>query len=566
MIDKSNIEPLSTIDAAWLRMEDPTNLMMVSGVLTFKEPLDIHRLRDVIENRLLNFDRFRKRVVQPNIPFASAYWEYDPNFDLDAHLHHIALPKPGDKAALQQMSSELMSIPLDFSKPLWMIHLIDNYEGGAAVFVRLHHCIADGMALVFVLLSLTDLTPDASNRPPKDKPQQPASRRGFLGGVVTVFGKQSRKVVSAGLGFTSKVVHHSVQILREPTHIWDIAQFGGENAFATARLVLRGNDPLTLFKGKLGVSKRAAWSQSLPLKDVKAIKKVTGTTVNDVLVAAMAGGLRRYLQQNGQEVNGLNFRAAVPVNLRTPEEMGTLGNKFGLLFLTLPIGVADPLERLNEVHNNMQALKNSKEGPVGLAILSSMGVTPTEFHSILLEMFGAKLTAVMTNVPGPPMPLYMAGERIDNIMFWVPQSGRVGLGISIISYAGKVYLGVATDAGLVPDPERIIDGFYTEFAELLSLAKEAEAVAAEDTKQTESKAAVEAAPAQPTAEDDVSLPSPNNGDLDLQHINGIGPIFATRLVAADIHSEADLKAKSADQLAGILKISPARAANILAEV
>ncbi|HEX6387272.1 MAG TPA: wax ester/triacylglycerol synthase domain-containing protein, partial [Anaerolineae bacterium] len=141
----SKTEPLSNVDAAWLGMEHPTNLMMVSGVLTFNEPLDFERLKAVIQHRLLNFERFRQRVVQSRIPLAPAYWETDPNFDLDAHVHRIALPAPGDKAALQDMVSDLTSTPLDFSKPLWQMHVIENYGSGCAVMTRLHHCIADGI-------------------------------------------------------------------------------------------------------------------------------------------------------------------------------------------------------------------------------------------------------------------------------------------------------------------------------------------------------------------------------------------------------------------------------------
>ncbi|MCP4421558.1 MAG: wax ester/triacylglycerol synthase family O-acyltransferase, partial [Chloroflexi bacterium] len=152
-------QPLTTVDAAWLRMEDPTNLMMVSGIITFKKMVDFEHFKAVIEHRMLTFDRFRMRVVQSKRPFSPAYWEIDDTFNINAHLHRVALPSPSDKATLQEMCSDLMSTPLDFSKPLWQMHLIENYEGGCAIMTRLHHCIADGMALVFVLLSLTDMMP-----------------------------------------------------------------------------------------------------------------------------------------------------------------------------------------------------------------------------------------------------------------------------------------------------------------------------------------------------------------------------------------------------------------------
>ncbi|MCA9898449.1 MAG: wax ester/triacylglycerol synthase family O-acyltransferase [Ardenticatenaceae bacterium] len=488
--------PLTTVDAAWLRMEDPTNLMMVSGIITFKKMVDFDHLKAVIEHKLLSFDRFRMRVVQSRLPFAPAYWEPDPTFNLNAHLHRVALPSPGDKATLQEMVSDLMSTPLDFAKPLWQFHLIENYGEGCAVMCRLHHCIADGMALVFVLLSLTDMMPGVP--PPTGAGYSPAEEdeTDQTSKMLNALVQQGAKAMSTVWETTSKVAAEGLEALVNPAHAMELALKGTDTALAAGRLFLRSPDPKTLFKGQLGVAKRAAWSKPIPLRDVKAIKNATGGTVNDVLVSAMTGSLRRYMLGRGANVEGLNFRAAVPVNLRTPEEMGDLGNKFGIVFLSLPIGIGDPLDRLHEVHKRMVELKNSKEAPVALGILSAMGMSPNELQGTLVNMFGSKTTAVMTNVPGPPMPLYLAGQEIEGLMFWVPQSGRVSLGISIISYANKVFLGVATDAGLVPDPNEIMDGFYAEFEALLELVREAEAVAAAETTKAAS-ASVKTATAAP---------------------------------------------------------------------
>ena len=474
--------PLTTVDAAWLRMEDPTNLMMVSGIITFKKMIDFDHLKAVIEHKLLTFDRFRMRVVQSRLPFGQSYWEVDPTFNLNAHLHRVALPSPGDKAALQEMASDLMSTPLDFSKPLWQFHLIENYGEGCAIMCRLHHCIADGMALVFVLLSLTDMIPGMP--PPTGQPiEEEAAGEDGLNGSLNALVQQGARALETVWQTTSKMATEGLEALVNPAHAMELALKGTDTAVAAGRLFLRSPDPKTLFKGKLGVAKRAAWSRPLPLSDVKKIKNITGGTVNDVLVSAMTGGLRRYMLSKGAPVDGLNFRAAVPVNLRTPEEMGKLGNKFGIVFLSLPVGIGDPLDRLHEVHKRMLALKNSKEAPVALGILSAMGMSPQELQGTLVNMFGSKTTAVMTNVPGPPMPLYLAGQQIEELMFWVPQSGRVSLGISIISYANRVHMGVATDEGLVPDPDIIMEGFYAEFEALMNLVKEAEAVAAAEAEE-----------------------------------------------------------------------------------
>ena len=171
----ATITPLANVDAAWLKMEDPTNLMMVTGVLMFPRPVDMDYFRALNESRLLQFDRFRQRVVRPSLPLAPHYWEFDPHFNVNAHLHRIGLPHPHDKSALQQLVSELMSTGLDFSKPLWHMHVVDGYGEGGAVIVRLHHALADGMALVGVLLALTEMVPGALP-PPVSYTHSPSPR------------------------------------------------------------------------------------------------------------------------------------------------------------------------------------------------------------------------------------------------------------------------------------------------------------------------------------------------------------------------------------------------------
>jgi WS/DGAT/MGAT family acyltransferase len=461
---------LSSVDAAWYGMEDPTNLMMVSGIMTFDRPISLARFQEVIEHRWLTFDRFRQRVVRPRNPLKSPYWEEDPHFEMNAHVQRVGLPSPGDQTALQEMASVLMSIPLDHSKPLWQFHLIENYGEGCAIMGRFHHCLADGMAMMFVLLSMTDMQRDA----PLPEPQLPdveAVRGGYLSGSVGRLARQAKSAVKTAHNLTNRLMDESRAIFDNPAHALELVKQGAELSLTTGRIVLRPPDRKTIFRGELGVLKKATWSRPLPLSDIKAIKNVTGGTVNDVLITAMTGGLRRYMLSRNEEVDGVDFRATVPVNLRTPEEMGELGNKFGLVYLKLPVYIEDVQERLQEVSRRMTALKNSSEAAVALGILSGIGMTPADVQQQLVNMFGAKATAVMTNVPGPPMPLYLAGAKITSIMFWVPQAGRVGLGISIMSYAGNVWLGVVTDAGLVPDPDQIIEGFYAEYEALRALAK-----------------------------------------------------------------------------------------------
>lgn len=459
---------LSNVDAAWLKMEDPTNLMMVTGVMTFPQKIDFSRFRGLIENRLLQFDRFRQRVVRPSLPFAPPYWEYDPYFNINAHLHRVALPHPRNKLMLQEMVSDLMSTALDFSKPLWQMHVVESYGDGGALIVRLHHCMADGMALVGVLLALTDLAPGASYPTPGDTMQFENGRSNGRDGTLQALRQQAASFFDTGIDLGRRTLIEGLESYLNSDRPRQLAELGSDYVHAASKLVLRASDPPTVFKGRLNIAKRAAWSRPLPLSEVKAMRRATGATINDLMVSAVTGGLRRYLEQHGEEL--VDFRAAVPVNLRAPSEIGEMGNKFGLVFLDLPVTVADIRERLILVRHRMANLKESQEAPVSLDILAGMGLSPQMIQDIVVRIIGAKATTVLTNVPGPPIPLYLAGQPIEALMFWVPQSGRLGMGISILSYAGNIYLGVATDARLIPQPDDLILGFYAEYDELLGLA------------------------------------------------------------------------------------------------
>ncbi|CAM2009367.1 WS/DGAT/MGAT family O-acyltransferase [Acanthopleuribacter pedis] len=455
-------ESMSNVDAAWRHMEEPANLMMVSGVMHFADKIDPEQLRRTLNERLLGrYKRFRQKVVDTPI-IGTPHWEEDPDFDLENHLAYEVLPAPGDKQALQTRCSQLLSKPLDFERPLWHVTIIDGFGEGNALFMRIHHCIADGIALISVLISLTAESAEASLEP-CEKP------RPRLSGSGNLF-KQAAKAWDTTLKVSEQFVQDSIDVLSQPSRILDLAKQGTQGAATAASLVLKSPDPHTLFRGQLAVPKVASWSEPVPLDTVKRIRKVTNGTVNDVLLAAMAGGLRRYLREREQPTDGLNFRAAVPVNVRPLDKMDELGNQFGLVFLELPIGIEDPLDRLFELKKRMDYIKESQQAVVAFGMLKAVGMTPADIQKIIVNIFGTKTTCVMTNVPGPRVPLYLAGSEISDMMFWVPCSGRVGMGISILSYAGQVRLGIATDAGLVPDPNRIIDGFYREMDALTALA------------------------------------------------------------------------------------------------
>lgn len=428
-------QQLEAVDAAWLRMEHPANLMTITGVLTFDGPIDFPRFKELIEDRLLIHDRFRQKVVESSLGLGRPVWKEDDHLSLKAHVHHVALPEPRDQKALQEMVSDLLSTPLDRARPLWQMHLIDDYEGGAAVVVRIHHCIADGIALIRLLFSLTDEEPDV--------PSVGVSRGSKNG------------VPGPRRNIPEWILRQGMEVILNPSRMMELAQQGVTGVDIIRQLLALPPDARTVFHGALSVAKKASWSGPIPLTTVKRIGKAFGATVNDVLLAAVSGALRNYMLVRGDWFKGESLRAVVPVNLRPLDQELEFGNRFGLVFVDLPVGVHGNLDRLKVVQRRMAELKASPQAGVVFGVLGLMGILGSELEKVGVSIFSSKATMVLTNVPGPQKQLYLAGTPVKNMMFWVPQSGGLGLGISIFSYAGNVRVGVAVDASLIPDPDTI---------------------------------------------------------------------------------------------------------------
>jgi WS/DGAT/MGAT family acyltransferase len=457
----SRREKISAVDTAWLRMDRPGNLMMISGVLILRERVKLARLQATIEERFLRFKRFRQRPVQATGIWS---WETDPAFDLDAHVAHIALPGNAGTKELQTLMSRLASTPLDPVRPLWQFHLIENYAGGSAVIVRIHHCYADGIALIQVMLSMTDAKPRG---PPAMPPPPVRSERAGGDDMISQLVQPVAGAMKIAKKIGGTLIERGVAIWQDPSKAVALAEKGNALTVEIAKLAMMGEDSATRFKGKPGVAKRVAWAEPISLTEVKTIGKALQASVNDVLLSCVAGALRAYCVQKGDPVEGVVIRALVPINLRPLEKAYRLGNQFGLVFLDLPIGIENPVERLYAVRANMAALKGSYQPVLALGLLAAMGAGPKVLQDQLLSAMARNATAVMTNVPGPQQPLYIAGGKIETLMFWVPQSGDIGMGVSILSYNGQVQFGLITDRALCPDPERVIAKFAPEFDKLV---------------------------------------------------------------------------------------------------
>ncbi len=469
-------ERMSRVDTAWLRMDNDVNLMMIVGVWLLQPGVSHAALCERVQDKLLKYGRFRQKVVQDAM---GALWVDDDSFDLSRHVLQEKLPRKkgqSQREALQARAGELAMTPLDPDRPLWQFHLVDHYEGGSALIARVHHCIGDGIALISVMMSITDggTDPPARRRrePAKPKPTAEAEEHDWLSDAVL---KPLTDLTVKAIGMYGGGVAKSMQMLATAPQdpllgTLDMARMGYQVVSDVAALAVMPDDARTSLKGKPVGRKCVAWSEPMPLDTVKAVGKALGCSINDVLLACAAGAIGQYLRERGEDPTGQEIRAMVPVNLRPLSEAWKLGNRFGLAPLVLPIGIENPVERVYAVRRRMSELKGSYQPLLAFAVLAVAGLLIKPAQDALLGLFAKKATAVMTNVPGPAQPLKFCGSTLRQTMFWVPASGDIGLGVSILTYGGGVQFGLISDAALCPQPQKIIDDFQPEFERLLLLA------------------------------------------------------------------------------------------------
>jgi diacylglycerol O-acyltransferase len=448
------IEPMGAADTAWLHMDRPTNLMVVNIVVSSEQPIEAEALRRVLNNRLLpRFRRFRQRVDDPALTLgalAAPTWVDDDGFTLANHLRVTALPAPGDQAALQHVVGRLASRPLDRNRPLWEMHLLKQYGAGSALLLRTHHAIADGAALMQVLLAITD-------------PTQGHQHTGVLGWDDTVdtpalpgaVGRATHKLTRAA-GRATTISTHALAALANPRAALELAGLARAEATMLLKLGFGLRPPRNRLQGDLVPDKQFAWTEPVPLADVKAVGRRTGATVNDVMLAAITAAFRRYFAQHGDTVE--QTVVIVPVNLRqadAPVPSG-LGNEFGLVFVPLPTGEADPTRQQATVKEQMDQIKATREGAFLYTMLELMGQVPTAAQNAWIDAFANKATAIVTNMTGPQHAVALAGCRITDAMAWVPVTGPVALGLSIFSYDGRLAIGLVSDTQLVTDADKLL--------------------------------------------------------------------------------------------------------------
>ena len=441
---------MSKGDAAWLHMDRRSNLMIVTSVLWFDEALDWDELRRLLQERLVDrYPRFSQRIEHRlGVPS----WVDVEDFDLAAHLCHATLPAPGGRAELEQYVSATLHRPLRPDAPLWEMHFVDGFRGtGSALVSRIHHCVADGVALTRLLFSLTDDPDAAASVALRDEHDR--EHDGLLSTAVHAGTKLAGAVVGDVL-HPWRAVHH--------------VGAGVAGATALTELVALPPDRSTALHHKIGVRKQVVWSEPLQLSRVKAAAHAAEVTVNDLVLTAISGALREFLEH--EDGVAPDVRAIVPVDLRPPGEPlpKGLGNRFGLVYVPMAVSVDDPLDRLAETHRRTAKLKRSATAPVSFGILDVVGRTPYAVEQLFVSAFAAKGSAVITNVAGPREPVFLAGRRLRGTIGWPPESGNIALGVSIISYDGELVLGVLADQQVIPHPEKLLAAIETHLQELMT--------------------------------------------------------------------------------------------------
>ena len=427
-------EPVAGNDAIWLQ-DSATNLMVNNAVIT-TDRLDLATLREAFRVRVIEaeggrrYDRFHQRVRREG---ARPYWEDDPDFDIARQIIPAREAGVETRAALQRYVGEEAGRPLPADRPLWQIQLVEQFEGdGSALVVRVHHCIGDGMALVAVIFALME-------EMTAEHPAAPAR-----GGIRPSAGAPGRGLLKALL-----IPLAAPGILIKRLLWWP--------------------DRHALHGPAVSGKKVVAWTAPLDLAVVKAAKNRLGATVNDVLMASVSGAVSRYLARHaGQSIT--QFRISMPVNVRRPDAPLRLENRFAAVPLTLPAGISDLGTRVTAVKARMDELKRSVAPIVVYGIqVTLLTVLPHGVSRWLIDFLANKCTAVVTNMPGPQRLVTLAGRQVRGMMFWVPQRADIGVGISVLSFAGKVQVGVIADARLLPDAGLLVEAFEEEFAALRAL-------------------------------------------------------------------------------------------------
>lgn len=451
-------EPMSSVDRAWLEMGGRTNPMVVASIMEFEGVRDPEALARCFTDRLLAQRRFRQRAVEGKDGHA---WVEDDVMHLGYHVQLRRLGGAASDARLQAAVAAELGHSLDRALPLWRICLFVRGKGRVTMLFRAHHAVADGVALMRGFLHMCDGGQPLAVAP---RAKRANGHHGPLGGLI-----QRLETANALLENLTEVV---VDDLRDPGRLTQQVADARRTFLAVSRVFLLPDDNPPRFRAEPAGQRAVAWTSSLSFPRVRRLAHAQGVTINDVFLAALAGAFGRYLRRFGPVAEGQNLRVSVPVNLRAADD-GTPGNSFGLVLADLPVGLEGWHARIDVIADRMAALKKSPEARAIFASLWAAGHLPPAAERQLVNFIGGKAAAVVSNLPGPRHAVTLGGARLANMVFWPPQTAGIGIGVSFLSYAGRVTVGVSADTAQVPRPQQLIDDFCAELQDMLGQAPHA---------------------------------------------------------------------------------------------
>ena len=458
------MQRMRDLDWLFLGVENEVSHMHLGAVAVFEGPAPSYReLAGVVAAKLPALTRYRQRVRFAPFDLGRPLWITDPAFDLGYHLRHTALPRPGGDAQLCRLVGRVMSIPLDRSRPLWEMWLIDGLAHGRwGLLCKLHHCMVDGVAagdLLAVLLELEPSEPD-----PLDDEWLPTPAPSTASPIAHGLRDRALNPLQHG--------RSAVTLARHPRRV-------ARGAAALANGAVSLSRPDTPAAGSLNrqLSRQRQWAVArASLKDVKTIKNAAGGTVNDVVLACVCGAFRDLLSRHGQPLPvTLTVRTLVPVSVRTPDARGVFDNRVSALFADLPVGLEDPIERLHAITTQLDDRKRAGQARAGVELTQVAGVCPAPLLSLgtrgLARVPQRRVQTVTTNIPGPQFPLYLCQRRMLEIFPYVPLAFDVPLGVAICSYDGGIRFGITGDGDLDSEVRILAHGIEHTLQELLEHAK-----------------------------------------------------------------------------------------------
>jgi diacylglycerol O-acyltransferase / wax synthase len=462
----ANPDRLTGLDSSFLHLERDSAHMHVAGCMVFAgTPPAYDELVDQIVSRLHLVPRYRQRLAFVPLNQGRPVWVDDPHFNVSFHVRHTALPSPGGEEQLKRLAGRVFSQALDRSRPLWEIWLVEGLsDHGFAMLSKTHHALVDGVSGVDIATVLFDTSPDPM---PVAPPEHPWVPRPLPSGAQLLADALVERATAP-----AEIVRGVRATLRGPRQVAGRVghALGGVTAMARAGLQAAPPSPLNV---RIGPHRRFTWVEG-DLQQFKAVKNALGGTVNDVVLAAVAGGLGRYLRMHGQADDDSVLRAMIPVSVRAEVERGALGNKVAAMWAALPIGVTDPVQRLLKVSREMDGIKESGQA-VGAQVLTELtGFAPPTIlaQAARLQARQRLFNLVVTNVPGPQFPLYMLGRQLQAMYPMVPLAENQALGIAIMSYDGQLNFGLNADYDAMPDLEALADELRASIEELVAAAGE----------------------------------------------------------------------------------------------